>query len=78
MQALSIALFPLFIVGITEFVNALRKKDYKSAETIGIAAVVGLAAGFIHLGGLDPVAGLTVAFQGVGIVTTAQNFPSKK
>lgn len=72
-NTLLVALFPLFVVGVTEFVNALRSKNYKAAETIVIAGVVGLAAGIIRLGGFDPVSGLAAGFTAVGVVTTAQN-----
>lgn len=66
------AVIPLATVGVVQFYNQMKAKDYEGAVTIIVAAVVGLIVGLTHTYGLDVQTGLTLALAAVGIHTTAK------
>jgi len=66
------ALLPAAIIAVTELVKRVRAKDWNGASTIVVAAIVGVAAGFLGVKGLDPAAGALAGLEAVGIVKTAQ------
>ena len=66
------ALLPTAIIAVTEVVKRVKAKEYESAATIVIAAVVGAVAGFIGISGLSLETGILAGLEAAGIVKTAQ------
>ena len=71
-DALVAVLIPTAIIALTEIVKRVRAKEYESAATIVIAAVVGAAAGFLNISGLIVETGILAGLGAAGIVKTAQ------
>lgn len=63
---------PIAIIGVVEFTTKLRSKDYSGAITIGIASIVGLAAGALGIAGLNYVTGLIAGLSAVGVHTAVK------
>jgi hypothetical protein len=64
------------IIAVTEAI----KRTFPSVEgvwTIGVAALLGLLAGLVGLGGLDWITGLIVGLTSAGAVKVATSFSGK-
>lgn len=71
---------PLATVGVVQFYNQIKAKDYEGAVTIIVAAGIGLIAGLTHYLGLSLTDALTYAFSAVGLhtVTTTKSTKALK
>jgi uncharacterized membrane protein HdeD (DUF308 family) len=62
------------IAGVTELITRLRARDYWTALTIAVAALIGMVFGVFGIEGLNPVLGLAAgcgvsgALSAVGMV----------
>lgn len=77
MNIINLAVPSLAVVALTELYQRVKAKDLNGSLVIVAGGVIGLAAGFLHVVGLNPVTGLVAGLMAVGIHTTGQAFAGK-
>lgn len=77
MDTLLTGLYTLAFIAVTEFAKRIKANDLFGAGTIVFCAVIGLGAGYLHLGGLNLLTGFVAGLSASGIHTVAQNVGNK-
>lgn len=72
MDVVSLSFISIAVVAVVEFLKRLNAKDWQGAVTILVAAVVGGAAGFFKIQGLDLMNGIIAGLAAVGVHQVAR------
>lgn len=73
-ETTSIALLTFMVVGTTELIRRLFKRDYMASAIITASAVVGGFGGAVLLPDVGLVLGIVVGLGASGVVTGVQKF----